>query len=61
MHWKILGGVLIVAVLAYGGYRIAGIASSLSLPSTEEEIAAVQAVAKQQIEDRHYRPKRQKN
>ncbi|MEK9823721.1 MAG: DUF3604 domain-containing protein [Gammaproteobacteria bacterium] len=61
MHWKILGGVLIVAMLAYGGYRIAGIASSLSLPSTEEEIAAVQAVAKQQIEDRHYRPKRQKN
>lgn len=61
MGWKKWVGILLVIVLAFGGYQVAKIASSLSLPGSEEDIAAIREAAKQQNEDAYYRPEKQEH
>ena len=56
MNWKTLLGAGVFAVLLFGGYRIALIAGSISMPSSEEEVAALRVKAAAQREDRIYRP-----
>ena len=43
-------------VLLFGGYRIALIAGSVPMPSSEDEVAALRVKAAAQWEDRIYRP-----
>ena len=51
-------GVLILASVIIGGYRIMQIIDNLALPYSKEEIAAVVATAEAQDEDALYRPER---
>jgi len=59
MQYKKWFGLLVLAMLVAGGYRLFLLSQSLSLPGTEEEIAAVRASAEAQNEDAFYRPNRQ--
>jgi hypothetical protein len=58
MSYKKWIGVLILAVVMIGGYRIMQIAGNLALPHSTEEIAAVVAYAESQDEEAFYRPER---
>ena len=56
MSWKTLLGAVVLAALLFGGYRLSLIAGSITLPSSEEEVAALRVKAAAQREDRIHRP-----
>lgn len=58
MNWKVGIGLLVVVAVVLGGYRISKIASSLSLPSSDEDIATLQEAARKQNEEGFFRPPR---
>ena len=58
MSFKKWIGVLILAGVIIGGYRVMQIVDNLALPHSEEEIAAVVATAEAQDEEAFYRPER---
>ena len=59
MGWKKGVGLVIVVAVAFGIYRVSLIANSLSLPNSEEDIAAIRVIADAQKEEAFYRPERQ--
>ena len=58
MSFKKWLGLLILAGVIIGGYRVMQIVDNLALPHSEEEIAAVVATAEAQDEEAFYRPER---
>jgi len=58
MNWKKWVGLVAVIALSFGVYRVSLLANALSLPTSEEEVAAVREIADRQNEDAFYRPTR---
>ena len=59
MNWYKLAGLLIVIAVAVVAYRATQLANSLSMPSSEEDIAAIKAATAAQNESVFYTPQRQ--
>lgn len=58
MRWYKWIGLIVIVAVAFGVYRVSLIASSISLPKTEEDIAELKASAEAQKEAAYYRPER---
>lgn len=58
MSWKKWIGLVVVVALIFGAYRVSLLTNALSLPISEEEIAAVREMVDRQNENAFYRPTR---
>jgi hypothetical protein len=58
MGWKKWLGMAVFIAVGFGVYRVSLLTNALSLPSSEEEIAAIREVVDRQNEDAFYRPTR---
>jgi len=56
MNWKKWLGLAVFIALIFGAYRVSLLTNALSLPNSEEEIAAVREIVDRQNEDAFYRP-----
>ncbi|MFP6793024.1 MAG: hypothetical protein VB996_07135, partial [Pseudomonadales bacterium] len=56
MNWKKWVGLAVFIALVFGVYRVSLLTNALSLPNSEEEIAAVREIVDRQNEDAFYRP-----
>ena len=56
MGWKKWLGLVVFIALSFGVYRVSLLTNALSLPNSEEEIAAVREIVDRQNEDAFYRP-----
>jgi hypothetical protein len=58
MSWKKWIGLVVVLALSFGAYRVWLLINALSLPISEEEIAAIREIVDRQNEGAFYRPTR---
>jgi hypothetical protein len=58
MSWKKWLGLVIFVAVGFGVYRFSQIANTLAMPDSEEDIAAIKAIADAQNEEAFYRPER---
>ena len=59
MNWKYWVAALVVVAAAYAAWRVWMLSEAINLPSSDEDIAAVQAISAAQNEDAFYRPVKQ--
>jgi hypothetical protein len=58
LRWKRWIGLIVFVAVGFGVYRVSQIANTLMLPESEEDVAAIRAIAEAQNEEAFYRPGR---